>query len=71
MKKQLNFHEINFDETNLANDKIKTALKIFEELKIIETKTDGNFISVREGINFHRKNDLSDSLTYRLLAVEN
>lgn len=50
---------------NINNPKIQTALKIFEELNIINTDTHGASLRICEGINFHLKNDLLQSETYR------
>ncbi len=42
----------------------KTALKIFEELEIIEIKDCGSTITVRQGKNFKSKTNLANSKTY-------
>lgn len=46
----------------------ETALKIFDELKILDIETRDGTVIIRKGINFNSKTRLTDSATYNLTS---
>ncbi len=58
-----------YRKIRFVNPKIKTALKIFSELEILNIETRNNGCHIEKGKNFDLKTNLTDSSTYREYGV--
>lgn len=70
IKKHLANGEIVVEEHTIINDKFITALEVFSELDILETSLNDDILTIKKGVNFHKKNNLEDSSTYREFTTD-